>query len=72
MPDPPRQPRYLDLDLSAYAGRYIALVEGRVVAVADSAEAARARARTAREQRPATILCIAPAPDDNRPPPTAP
>ena len=59
----PYQPRYLDLDLSAYAGRYIALVEGRVVAVADTPEAAHARARTAREQRPATILFIAPSMD---------
>ena len=56
----PRQPRYLDLDLSAYAGRYIALVEGRVVAVADTPEAAEVRAKVAREQRPATILYIAP------------
>ncbi|HEY53556.1 MAG TPA: hypothetical protein G4N94_08880 [Caldilineae bacterium] len=60
----PLQPHHLDLDLSAYAGRYIALVEGRVVAVADTPEAARTRARTAREQRPPTILFIAPTADD--------
>ncbi len=58
------QPHYLDLDLSLYAGSYIALVEGRVVAVALTAEAARARARTSREQRPATILFIAPLVDN--------
>ncbi len=60
----PHQPRYLDLDLSTYDGRYIALVEGRVVAVADTAEAALVRARTSREQRPATILFIAPTVDN--------
>jgi len=55
-----RQPHFLDLDLSAYAGGYIGLVEGRVVAVASTSEAARARARAAREQRHATILYISP------------
>ncbi len=56
----PRPPHYLDLDLSVYAGSYIGLVEGRVVAVAFKPEAARARARAAREQSEATILYISP------------
>ena len=58
MPAAPRQPHYLILDLSLYAGSYIALVEGRVVAVGHTPEATRARARTSREQREATILYI--------------
>jgi hypothetical protein len=60
MPASTRPPYYLDLDLSAYAGSYIGLVEGRVVAVAKTHEAARVRARAAREQRDATILHISP------------
>jgi hypothetical protein len=56
----PRPPHYLDLDLSVYAGSYIGLVEGRVVAVALTPGAARARARAAREQREPTILYISP------------
>ncbi|MCO6449262.1 MAG: hypothetical protein J5I90_00610 [Caldilineales bacterium] len=52
-------PKYLDIDLSPYAGHYIALVEGRVLAVGDTAESALARAKVARPQRPATILLIA-------------
>lgn len=60
MPVAPRQPHYLDLDISLFAGSYIALVEGRIVAVGLTPEATRARARTAREQREPAILFIAP------------
>ena len=52
-------PRYLTLDLSPYAGKYIALVEGRVIAVGETAEAALVMARAARPQRYAAILRIA-------------
>jgi len=51
-------PRWLDIDLHPYAGRYIALVEGRVAAVADSAEGAFARARRTRPRRMPVILKI--------------
>lgn len=64
---PPHKPHFLNLDLAPYAGRYIALVSGRVVAVGDTAEAAHARARLARQQRPATILFIAPVEEDQPP-----
>ena len=53
-------PNYLEIDLSPYAGHYIALVEGRILAVGDTPESALARAKVARPQRPATILFIAP------------
>ena len=54
-----RLPQPLDLDLQPFAGRYIALLEGRIIAVADSAEAVRIRAAVARPQRPASILWVA-------------
>lgn len=64
------EPDFLHIDLTLYADRYIALIEGRVVAVADTADAARALAQVARPQRRATILHIAPFPknDDAWPP----
>ncbi len=52
-------PKWLEIDLRPYAGRYIALVEGRVVAVADSAEGAFSRARRTRPKRMPVILKIA-------------
>ena len=52
-------PKWLDIDLQPYAGRYIALVEGRVAAVADSPEGAFARARQSRLRRMPVILQIA-------------
>ncbi len=52
------QPKYLELDLEPYSGRYIALVEGQIVAVGDSVDATFARAKIARHQRPPTILSI--------------
>ena len=52
-------PKWLAIDLHPYAGRYIALVEGRVAAVADTAEGAFARARDARLRRMPVILKIA-------------
>jgi hypothetical protein len=52
-------PHWLDIDLHPYAGRYIALVEGRVAAVADSPEGAFARARRTRPRRMPVILKIA-------------
>lgn len=57
----PNEPEFLHIDLSLYAGRYIALIEGRIVAVADTADSARVLAQRARPQRQATILYIAPA-----------
>jgi hypothetical protein len=51
-------PQWLDIDLRPYAGRYIALVEGRVAAVADTAEGAFARARRTRPRRMPIILKI--------------
>ncbi len=51
-------PRYLDLDLAPYAGQYVALVEGRVIAIGETAAAATSRARIARPQRAAAILHI--------------
>ncbi len=55
----PQGPQWQDIDLRPYAGRYIALVEGRVAAVADSAEGAFARARRTRPRRMPVILRIA-------------
>ena len=55
----PQGPQWQDIDLRPYAGRYIALVEGRVAAVADSAEGAFARARRTRPRRMPVILQIA-------------
>lgn len=52
------RPRYLDIDLAPYAGQYVALVEGRIIAIGDTAAAATSRARIARSQRAATILHI--------------
>ncbi|NOX63392.1 MAG: hypothetical protein GXP42_15820 [Chloroflexi bacterium] len=52
-------PKYLDIDLRAYAGCYIAIVEGVVLATGQSAEAARTRAKLARPQREPLILAIA-------------
>ncbi|MCP4165401.1 MAG: hypothetical protein GY759_05855 [Chloroflexi bacterium] len=52
-------PKYLELDLEPYSGRFIALVEGQIVAVGDSADATFVRAKIARHQRPPTILSIA-------------
>lgn len=56
----PQGPQWLDIDLHPYAGRYIALVEGRVAAVADTPEGAFARARRTRPRRMPVILKIAP------------
>ncbi len=56
---------FLSLDLIPYAGRYIAVIEGSIVAVAGSAEDARDLARLARPQRSPTILYIAPQPNPN-------
>ena len=54
----PQGPKWLDIDLRPYAGRYIALVEGRVAAVADTAEGAFIRARRTRPRRMPVILKI--------------
>ncbi len=54
----PKGPRWLDIDLRPYVGRYIALVEGNVAAVADTPEGAFARARRARLRRMPVILKI--------------
>ena len=56
----PQGPQWLDIDLRPYAGRYIALVEGRVAAVSDTAQGAFARARRTRPRRMPVILKIAP------------
>ncbi len=56
---PPKGPQWLKIDLRPYAGHYIALVEGRVAAVADTPEGAFARARSARPRRMPVILQIA-------------
>jgi len=61
-------PKWLDIDLQPYAGRYIALVEGRVAAVADSPEGAFARARHARLRRMPVILQVA---NESAPPDTS-
>ena len=55
----PAGPQWLDIDLHPYAGHYIALVEGRVAAVAETAEGAFARARRTRPRRMPVILKIA-------------
>ena len=69
---PATPPKYLNINLSAYAGRYIAIVEGVVLATGRTAEAARTRAKLARPQREPIILCIAassptPAPNSRQP-----
>ncbi len=66
MPPPP--PRYLALDLAPFAGRYVALVEGEIIAVGETAADAQARARLSRPQRTATLLFVAlPAVTDSTP-----
>ena len=52
-------PKWLDIDLRPYAGRYIALVEGRIAAVADTPQGAFSRARRSRLRRMPVILKIA-------------
>ncbi len=54
----PTGPRYLDIDLRPYAGKYIALVEGRVAAVADTPRGAFSRARRTRPRRMPTVVKI--------------
>jgi hypothetical protein len=54
----PLGPQWLSIDLQPYAGRYVALVEGRVAAVADTYAGAFARARTAHLRRMPIILKI--------------
>lgn len=51
-------PKWLDIDLQPYAGRYVALVEGRIAAVADSPEGAFVRARHSRLRRMPVILQV--------------
>ena len=51
-------PQWLEIDLNLYTGRYIALVEGRVAAVAETAQGAFARARRNRPRRMPVILKI--------------
>jgi hypothetical protein len=63
----PAGPRYLDLDLRPYAGRYIALVEGRVVAVADTPRGAFTRARRARPKRMPVVIKVATPPSTSTP-----
>ena len=60
----PKGPRWLDIDLTPYTGRYIALVEGKVAAVGDTPEGAFARARRTRPRRMPVILKIAPLSDE--------
>ncbi|HEY80149.1 MAG TPA: hypothetical protein G4O05_03590 [Caldilineae bacterium] len=55
----PSGPHILDIDLHPYAGKYIALVEGRVVAVADSSRGAFVRARRSRPKRMPVVIKIA-------------
>ncbi len=69
---PATPPKYLNIDLRAYAGRYIAIVEGVVLATGRTAEAARTRAKLARPQRDPIILRVAacsptPPTDDRQP-----
>ena len=59
-------PRYLDLDLHLYAGRYIALARGHVVATGDTAAEAQARATAVQPKRAAVVLYIAPDPDEDQ------
>ena len=56
---PPTGPHYLHLDLKPYEGKYIALVEGRVTAVASTAQGAFARARRSRPQRMPVVIKVA-------------
>lgn len=52
-------PRLLSPALEVYSGHFIALIDGEIVAVGASAEAARTRARASYPQRLPTILRIA-------------
>lgn len=52
-------PRPLDLNLRPYAGRFVALVEGAIVAVGETAGDVLARAHAAQPQRRAVVLRIA-------------
>ena len=54
----PTGPRYLDIDLRPYVGKYIALVEGRVAAVADTPRGAFSRARRTRPRRMPVIIKV--------------
>lgn len=55
-------PHLLDLNLHPYAGRFVAVIEGAIVAVGETADAALARAHAAQPQRRATVLRIASSP----------
>ncbi len=55
----PVSPHYLDIDLRPFAGRYVALVEGRIVAVAETARGAFARARRSRPKRMPVVFKVA-------------
>ncbi len=59
MTSPPTGPKWLEIDLHPYAGLYIALVEGRLAAVAETPAGAFSRARHARPRRMPVILKIA-------------
>ena len=52
-------PQWLDVDLHPYVGRYVALVEGRIAAVADTHAGAFARARDARLRRMPVVIKVA-------------
>lgn len=52
-------PRLLDLNLRPYAGLYIAIVEGMIVAVGETGADVLARANSAQPQRVATVLRLA-------------
>jgi len=51
-------PQWLDVDLHPYVGRYVALVEGRIAAVADTHAGAFARARDARLRRMPVVIKV--------------
>ncbi len=59
MPSPMPIPRIFSLDLYPFVGKYIAIVEGRVVAVSDSARGAFFRARRVRPKRMPVIVKVA-------------
>ncbi len=62
MPEPPPAEPGPELDLSAYEGRWVALVRGQVAGVGRTAEAARRAARRTRPREEPIVVWVRQAP----------
>jgi hypothetical protein len=62
MPEPPEPEPGPELDLSAYEGRWVAIVRGHVTGVGYTADAARRAAKLSRPREEATVIFVRKAP----------